>query len=127
MVKKRDAKRILVVEDSKDMRDIYKSYFHAHADEFDVDIQADATKALERLKSSAYDLIVTDIIMEPMTGESFLVYARDNTSSKGLPIVVVSVLSDSVLRGLSRFDNVHFLQKPITEEQLIGTIRRHLN
>ena len=120
------ARRILIVEDSKDMRDIYKSFFKNHSDRYRIDMEGDAQTALERVKKTPYDLIVLDIIMEPMTGESFLVYARENASTSVVPIVVVSVLSEGILRGLKRFERVDFLQKPITEDQLIGAVEKNL-
>ena len=81
------ARRILIVEDSKDMREIYKSFFKNHSGRYRIDMEGDAQTALERVKKTPYDLIVLDIIMEPMTGESFLVYARENSSTSEVPIV----------------------------------------
>jgi len=123
---KNKPRRILIVEDSEDMRAIYKTFFKNHLAEYNVDMQSDAQAALEKLKKEAFDLIVLDIIMEPITGEAFLVYARENKSSENTPIVVVSVLSESILRSLKRFDGVYFLQKPVTEAQLIGAINQHI-
>ncbi len=122
----RQAKRILILDDSSDMREIYKSFFKGHSDEFKIDVEGDAHVAIQRLKRETFDLIVLDIIMEPMTGEAFLMYARENKSSENTPIIVVSVLSESILKSLKRFKAVHFLQKPVTEVQLITAINQHI-
>ena len=123
---KNKLRRILIVEDSRDMREIYKTFFKNHHKEYHIDMEGDAQIALEKLKKDHYDLIVLDIIMEPMTGESFLVYTRENKPTEDVPIVIVSVLSEGILKGLKRYKNIEFLQKPVTEVQLMGVIKKHL-
>ena len=115
-------KKILIVEDNKDMQEIYRNYFDAHKEEYEIEIEGSAEMALEKAKGNDYDLIVLDIIMEPMTGESFLVYARQNPKTKDTPILVVSVLSPEMLAQLKKYPNVQFMQKPVPEDKLIGRL-----
>ncbi|MBN1282933.1 MAG: response regulator [Proteobacteria bacterium] len=126
MPENKGAKRILIVEDSKDMREIYRTFFKNHSGEYAIEIEGDAQAALQRIKNTSPDLIVLDIIMEPMTGEAFLVHARHNKTTQDTPIVIVSVLSESILKGISRHKNLEFLQKPITEVQLMGAIKKKI-
>lgn len=115
-------RKILIVEDNKDMQEVYRNYFDAHKGAYEIDIEGSAEMALKKAKGNGYDLIVLDIIMEPMTGESFLVYARENPKTKDVPILIVSVLSPDMLSQLKKYDKVEFMQKPVPEDKLIGTI-----
>lgn len=120
-------KKILVVEDNRDMQDIYTSYFENRQGDFEIQIEGSAEQALEKAKNEHFDLIILDIIMEPMTGESFLVYAREYEETKNIPILVVSVLNPEMLAQLKKYPKVEFMQKPVPEEKLIATLNRMLS
>ncbi len=118
-------KRILIVEDDSDMQEIYRSMF-SKEDEYSIDIMEDAQAALKKLKQDKYDMAILDIIMEPMSGDSFFVHARNEIAIKNIPILVVSVLKKDTLNFLSTLGNFHYIQKPITKQDLLGKIRKIL-
>lgn len=119
--------RILIVEDEKDMREIYKDMFSDEKERYEIGIESDAAVALKKLKERTFDLIILDIIMEPMTGDSFFIYVRSDERTKNLPVLVVSVLVPEMSDSLKKVDHVHFLQKPITKEKLLEEIDRILS
>jgi len=119
-------KKILIVEDNSDMQEIYRSYFEDRGDEFDVEIGGKAEVALRKTREAPYDLVILDIIMEPMTGESFLVYLRENPQTSKVPVIVISVLGPEMLSQLGKYDKVEFLQKPVAEDRLIDTLNTML-
>ena len=106
-------KRILVVEDDREMINIYKDIFAGTASEFSIDYESNAPAGLSRLERNDYDLIILDIIMEPMTGDSFFLYARNKEKSKNTPILIVSVLSRELLEALRKMNHVRFVKKPL--------------
>ncbi|MBL7081782.1 MAG: response regulator [Candidatus Omnitrophica bacterium] len=116
-------KQILIVEDNRDMQELYKIFFSDQQDKYSIDIESRADVALKKIKEKTYDLIILDIIMEPMTGESFFSYARQEVKTVFTPILVVSVLSPDTLVKLKKINHVDFLQKPITKEQLMQKIK----
>ncbi len=124
---KTKTKNILILEDDRDMRDMYKIFFKDQEPKYSIDIEDKAKEALKRLKQKEYDLIILDIIMEPLPGDSFFVYVRDNKKTVNIPILVVSVLSHDALELLKRINHVRFLQKPITKEQLFEEIDKILD
>jgi len=89
--------------------------------------EVDPTQALKRLEENTYDLVILDIIMEPMTGDSFFVYVRNNPATAHLPVIMVSVVSPASLEKLKAFGHVSFLHKPITQRQLFDEIKKMLN
>ncbi len=114
-------KRILIVEDERDMQDIYKDMF-SDQDNYKIDIETGTMPALRRLTSQNYDLIILDIIMEPIAGDSFFVYLKSDAKTESIPVLVVSVLGPEIMEKLKRVNHAHFLQKPITKEKLFATI-----
>ncbi len=118
-------KKILIVEDDKDMQDIYQSMF-SDRPEYGIEVTADAQGALKRLRGEKFDLVILDIIMEPMSGDSFLVHARNDAKLKRLPILTVSVLKKDTLNFLETLGNFYYLQKPIAKEDLFRTIEEIL-
>jgi CheY-like chemotaxis protein len=114
-------RRILIVEDEKDMQDIYMDMFSDRSD-YKIHIEGGTMPALRRLTSENYDLIILDIIMEPIAGDSFFVYLKSDARTESIPVLVVSVLGPEIMDKLKRVDHAHFLQKPITKEKLFETI-----
>jgi DNA-binding response OmpR family regulator len=113
--------RILIVEDNPDMLDIYAGMFK-HESRFEIEMESDAMKALRRLEDTKYDLIILDIIMEPLTGESFFVYLRGNVKTMRLPVIVVSVLEPHTLDALKKLNHSMILQKPVSKADLFASI-----
>ena len=116
-----DKLNVLIVDDNLDMLDIYKSMFEGE-ERFEIDLMSDAMKALRKLDSQRYDLIILDIVMEPLTGESFFVYLRGNVKTMHVPVIVVSVLEPHTLETIGKLDHSVILQKPIHKEDLFKAI-----
>jgi CheY-like chemotaxis protein len=119
-------KKILIIEDEKGMQEIYRDIFNDEKDKFTFEIVSSGEKGLDRVREKGYDLIILDIIMEPMTGDSFFVHMRSDFEMADLPVLVVSVISPELLERMKRIDHISFLQKPITKEQLFTEINRVL-
>jgi len=66
----RDLGKALVVDDEPVIRSLYAEVLQAMG--FTVETAADGVEAVERLKESAYNLIISDIRMPRMTGIEFL-------------------------------------------------------
>jgi len=114
-------KKILIVEDDKDMQEIYRNMFNGDG-KYEVMLCGDSTWALAEVKKERFDLIVLDIIMEPMSGDSFFVHARNDAKVKSTPILVISILKKDTLQFLETLGNFHYLQKPITKAELYKKI-----
>lgn len=115
-------KRILVVEDDQDMINIYKDVFEGTLNEFSIDYEVSASAGLTKLERNQYDLIILDIIMEPMTGDSFFLYARNKEKTKNTPILIVSVLSRELLEALRKMNQVRFVKKPIKKDEFLRSV-----
>lgn len=117
--------RILIVDDNEDMLGIYENMFKDE-ERYSIDTMNDAMQALRRLGEEKYDLIILDIIMEPLTGESFFVYLRSDERTMHIPVIAVTVLEPDMLETMRKVDNSEVLQKPIRKEDLFSSIERCL-
>ncbi len=115
-------RQILIVEDDQDMREAYKVFFSDQRDKYEVNIVGDALEATRMMNEVRFDLVIVDIIMEPVAGDSLSIFIRENKETTDIPILVISVLSPETLEGLKTLKNIHFLHKPITEDLLLGKI-----
>ncbi|MFH1878786.1 MAG: response regulator [Candidatus Omnitrophota bacterium] len=115
-------RNILIVEDALDMQFIYRRMFEAVETEYKIEMEKDGKKAFKRLKTGSFDLVILDILMEPMDGEEFYRMVRNDPEISGVNILIVSVLPPDRLEDLTKFGKVYCLQKPVTGEQLFAEI-----
>jgi excisionase family DNA binding protein len=81
-----DRPRILIVDDEQAVRELVAKTL-TMAD-YDVDTAADGPSAIDRLKSTDYDLLITDLKMPGMDGLSVIREARQKSAE--LPIIIIT-------------------------------------
>lgn len=97
--------RVLVVDDEASIRDLLSKTL-ALAD-YDVDVAPDGQSALDRMRVSPYNLLITDLKMPGMDGMSMISEARRLNSE--LPIIIITGFSteasaiDAVNTGVSGY------------------------
>lgn len=121
-----EMKKILIVEDDRDMQLIYRYMLRGAEGKYAVEIVGSAREALDLLRGREYDLIISDIVMEVTSGEAFIGAIRGDRRNRELPVLVVTVLKPELLGRLKEMRGVYFLQKPIGEEQLFSKMENIL-
>ncbi|MFH1552162.1 MAG: response regulator [Candidatus Omnitrophota bacterium] len=116
-------KRILIF-DTEDMQYLYRPMFKGKEDEYEIEFEEKGLAAFKRLKEASPDLVILEILMEPMNGQKFYSLVRSDPEIGKVPILVVSVLSPESLRHLKKFNEIEVLQKPVSEEQLFNKIEK---
>ena len=81
-----DRPRILIVDDEQAVRDLVAKTL-TMAD-YDVDTAADGPSAIDRLRNTDYDLLITDLKMPGMDGLSVIREARQKSAE--MPIVIIT-------------------------------------
>ena len=89
------APRILLVDDSADMRDYLQRLL---GDRYDVQVAGDGIAALEAIEKSLPDLVLSDIMMPQLDGLGLLARLRSNPHTSTLPIILVSARAGEELR-----------------------------
>jgi len=122
--KSKEKKRVLVVEDDRDMRMLYRYMFQDMGMRYPVRIVGDTQSALRLLKTTRFDVIISDVIMERIVGEPFIRRVRSETKHATIPVLIVTVLGSHMLSQLKKMERIYFLEKPITKEFLLQTLDR---
>jgi CheY-like chemotaxis protein len=115
--------RILVVEDSEDVRQLAVDVLERHGHR--VDTAADGREALARLlrEGDRYDLVVMDVMLPGLNGWS--VYTRASASHPGLKAVFCSGHDPAKLETEFRMEipELEYLQKPYSPADLLASVR----
>lgn len=114
--------RILIVEDSPTQAQRLR--FILEAEGIDVDAASDGNAAMRRFGETAYDMVISDIMMPGMSGYELCQRVKESEHGCRTPVILLSTLSDpmDIIRGLEcGADN--FITKPYEPEQLVSRIR----
>jgi two-component system chemotaxis sensor kinase CheA len=90
-------KRALVVDDSLTARALHRAMLEAGG--FTVHLASSGLRALERLQTDTYDVIICDLEMEEMDGETLIRRLRERPETRDLPIILVSTYESGRERG----------------------------
>lgn len=114
------AKRILVVEDEPNMREIVVARLENHG--YEVATAADGYQALARTREFAPDLIILDLMIPKLDGYSVCRLLRFGPSSD-VPIIMLTARSaqEDIRRGLDTGANAYML-KPFDPAALLAKI-----
>lgn len=82
--------RILVVEDSRTMRELLASALEDLGSPVKITEAASGFEALRCLPRESFDLIVTDINMADINGLELVSFVKSNPAYRSIPLVIVS-------------------------------------
>lgn len=114
--------KILVVEDEKSIADVEKAYMLREG--FEAEIATDGIEALRMFNEGAYDLVILDLMLPGMKGESV---CREIRRSSSVPIIMVTAKSgeDDVIAGLDAGADDYII-KPFSPRVLMARIRANI-
>ncbi len=113
--------KIVVVDDSKLMRNLIQHILEQAGHEVDAWAEVTAMDVADRILASNPDLVVTDYQMPGCNGLTVARMARK--AKPGLPIVVVTALHDAQVMDALKSQAVNqILHKPLKEETLLATV-----
>jgi DNA-binding response OmpR family regulator len=120
-----NAKKVLVIEDDRDVRLGYHVLLKAN--HYDTFLAADGTSAISEALKHRPDLTILDIGLPGGDGFTVLECFRASTYLSALPVIVVSGREQNGTRerALKAGARVYF-QKPWNDYELLATIRKLL-
>jgi two-component system, chemotaxis family, chemotaxis protein CheY len=119
-------KEVLVVDDSKVMRDMVVACLRGLPDAHFTQA-ASGLEAIERLSLARFDLVVLDLNMPDISGIEVLEFVRAQDSLKALPIVVVTTRGDEESRAAALSAGAsQFMTKPFTPDAIVAEAQRLL-
>lgn len=114
--------RILVCEDDKDIAALLRMMLNQGG--FDADIAYNADQAKQMLSQNCYSAMTVDLLLPDQYGIALIRELREDESTRGLPIIVVSANAG---KGRSELDGdafmiIDWIDKPINRERLVSAL-----
>ncbi|AKF83441.1 chemotaxis protein CheY [Myxococcus fulvus 124B02] len=89
-------RRALVVDDSLTARALHRAMLEAGG--FSVHLAASGARALDRLATDTYDVVICDLDMEEMDGTQLIARLREKRETASLPVILVSAHDSAAAR-----------------------------
>jgi two-component system chemotaxis response regulator CheY len=119
-------KELLVVDDSKVMRDMVVACLRGMP-EARFTQAGSGLEAIERLSLGRFDLVVLDLNMPDISGIEVLEFVRAQDNLRNLPIIVVTTRGDEASRTSALAAGAsQFMTKPFTPEAIVREAERLL-
>lgn len=120
-------KTIMIIENNKTYHNIYKAMLKGHNYKF---IHTyDGYEAMEKMDETTPDLIILDMLMDMITGDTFFMYLRNIPEYASIPVIIISSAPERLYRHLRITDpNLAFIEKRFLDrEKLIGEIDKKIS
>lgn len=117
-------RKILIVDDSRTSRLIVKRCFEmaGHADASFLE-SPDGAEALDTLRGTTVDLVVTDLKMPKMDGLTLIRKMRSSAFATGVPVVVISSIAEAHEdESLLQKNVIARIQKPLSPAKLMHAL-----
>jgi two-component system, OmpR family, alkaline phosphatase synthesis response regulator PhoP len=115
-------RRTLVVEDDADIVELVTHYLEREG--FTVESVGDGRTALERLRTTAYELLILDVQLPGLDGLALCAEARRDKRTRAVPIVMLTARGDEADRivGLEMGAD-DYVVKPFSPKELVARVR----
>ncbi|MGR3294284.1 MAG: response regulator [Candidatus Scalindua sp.] len=120
-------KTIMIIENNETYHNIYKAMLKDNDYKF---IHTyDGYEAMERMDETTPDLIILDMLMDMITGDTFFMYLRNIPEYANIPVIIISSAPERLYNHLRITDpNLAFIEKrSLDGEKLIGEIDKKIS
>jgi len=116
---------VMIIDDSRTIRRSAKSLLAREG--WDVVTAEDGFDALAKVVEYRPDIVFVDIMMPRLDGYQTCALIKNNEAYRGTPVIMLSSKDSIFDKARGRVvGSEHYLTKPFTREDLLGTIARHL-
>jgi two-component system chemotaxis response regulator CheY len=113
---------VLVVDDSKVMRDMVAACLKANA-ALVVTQASSGLEAIEKLSLRPFDIVVLDLNMPDIGGIEVIEFVRGQDKLRTLPIIIVTTRGDETSRTQAISAGASsFMTKPFTPDGILGEV-----
>jgi len=117
------SKKILLIEDMKGVRESLEVILSIQG--YHVDFSNNGAEGLQKLRSSSYDLIITDILMPELDGSEVIMQLQ--ASGNNTPVLAISAGGDGISASqaltLAKEKASAVMEKPFSKEKLLEKIK----
>ncbi len=113
--------RILIVDDDPGQRSLLDSFLHSQG--FETVVADSGERALEKLRSASFSMMISDVRMPGLSGLETLRLARKEHPT--LPVLLVTAYTDiREAVGAMKDGAVNYLAKPIDLDELLTSVQQ---
>jgi two-component system sensor histidine kinase and response regulator WspE len=115
-------KRVLAVDDSPTVRELERRLLLAHG--YEVDVAADGLHGWNAVRTSQYDLVITDVDMPRMDGIELTRLMKKDPHLEHVPVVIVSYkdCEEERLRGLEAGADYYLTKSSFHDEKMLQAV-----
>ena len=111
-------KTIMIIDDDQTFHDLYSEILEGT--DYRIIHVYDGDEALSKLEKDKPDLIILDIVMDMVTGDTFFLYLKSMPECTNIPVLIISSQPKRAYKNLKDVEtNLVFFDKTITKETLI--------
>ena len=119
------SKKIMIIEDDQSFHDLYTELLEDT--DYKITCTYDGVEAMEKLEEGKPDLIILDMLLDLMAGDTFFRLIRNMPEYVDIPIIVVSGYPEQAYAILKDMDkSLTFLNKTDVCDRLIGEIHNRI-
>ncbi len=117
--------RVLIADDNADMRDYLVRLLRR--DGYQVDAVTDGQQALDRVRATVPDIVVSDVMMPRLDGLELVAALRSDTRTAGVPVLLLSARAgqEASIGGLQAGAD-DYLTKPFAAAELLARVRANV-
>jgi two-component system, chemotaxis family, sensor kinase CheA len=118
--------RLLVADDSFTTRELIRSILQSAG--YEVTTAVDGLDALDKLRATSYDLVVSDVEMPRVDGFQLTTQIRRDLGLTDLPVVIITSLASEThrRRGLEAGAQAYIVKSQFDQGNLLETVRQLL-
>ncbi|OGS43097.1 MAG: hypothetical protein A2539_09425 [Elusimicrobia bacterium RIFOXYD2_FULL_34_15] len=117
------AKKILVVDDEKDVVEVITMYLEK--EDYEVTNAFDGLEALEKITNERPDLVILDVMMPKLDGHSLNIRLKENPHTRDIPVIVMTGKGHlrEIITARKDVTIVDYLEKPFQMQELLEKIK----
>ncbi len=118
--------KIMVIDDEREFHEIYAIMLEGRG--YSLTYAYDGDEAMQMLNDNIPDLIILDMIMDMVTGDTFFLYLKGFQAFSHIPIIIISSIPQKQYKSLEKVDpNLVYLNKAkLTKEILLEEVDNKL-
>ena len=120
------AKKIMIIDDERDFQEIYARMLEGRG--YDLIYAYDGDEAMQMLNDNIPDLIILDLVMDMVPGDTFFLYLKGFQELSDIPIIISSSIPQKQYKSLAKIDPtlVCLNKATLTKEILLEEIDKKL-
>jgi DNA-binding response OmpR family regulator len=120
------AKNIMIIDDEREFQEIYAIMLESRG--YNLTYAYDGDEAMQMLDDNIPDLIILDMVMDLVMGDTFFLYLKGFKKLSDIPIIIISSIPQIQYNDLKKIDPklVYINKVDLTKERLLEEVDNKL-